>query len=64
MRPVLIAEVALPPVGRISHVAGVGWMVAHPAESSVTVLDADLHVATRYLPDRIADEIPGPLDLW
>ncbi|MEU7650789.1 hypothetical protein AB0C42_15580 [Micromonospora taraxaci] len=44
----MIADVALPPVGWISEVAGVGWMVTHPTESSATILDTDLRVVTGF----------------
>lgn len=43
----MIADVDLPPAGWISHVAGIGWSVTHPAESSLTVLDAGLNVVAR-----------------
>ncbi|MEV4135176.1 hypothetical protein AB0J72_23755 [Dactylosporangium sp. NPDC049742] len=47
MRPVLIAEVDLAPMGWVSQVAAAGWMVTHPAESSVTVLDTGLRIVVR-----------------
>jgi hypothetical protein len=44
----MIAGVVLPPVDWISHIAGVGWVAIHPAESSATVLDAELRVVARF----------------
>jgi hypothetical protein len=43
----MIADVVLPPSGWISHIAGVGWLVTHPADRSATILNGDLSVVAR-----------------
>ncbi|GAA1030031.1 hypothetical protein GCM10009557_20610 [Virgisporangium ochraceum] len=47
MRPVLIAEAAVPTQSPISHVDGVGWVAAHRDEPTVIVMDEVLGSVVR-----------------
>ncbi|MEV7229982.1 PQQ-binding-like beta-propeller repeat protein [Polymorphospora sp. NPDC051019] len=47
MRPRLLAETSVPAGDAISHVDGVGWLVARPAEQVVAVLDDLLRPTAR-----------------
>lgn len=47
VRPILIAEIALPAFSWASWVPEVGWLVIQPADRSVTVLDAGLRAPVR-----------------